>query len=647
MPLFNDFGDYVHGIAGVGVYLNGQRLWDQAGGRAWLNNYELLTQRFDGGARLSSYIIPSKEWKDIKVAPITELYAKNNVWNIFYPDNGVEDSYGRHFPLAANGPVAYDGSYAMKTLYQSDGPWTIIDQFGNIKEFSSGNANQINIFSKDEIIWVDNRNIPHAIGLPVPTPVSSLFNWLKIGKIGNEFWQLYQDDFGRLLFHPFDSNDGYIVAPAGNTFGPDVFVVGNSCLFTWGLDQGETTLGFATIDLTSPRVPLKNTQVSVGEPMIRAFERPMWQAPFFSHSAKYGITSADKHVGNSIWIPSAEIHLAQETNMPLIVAPESEIPNWAYNVTVAYWCSGATIEELVGKVNQCLMLPEKPIIAYLDHTNWPQANPFKSDRVWPSIQCYKFPTEAISSFKTRLDECIRIVSSYELPMCLTTRFDDFNGDSTIMKTLECMPLYEDWLRNFNFVAHMPFSDRRGNAISANESLWKWATAFLYAIPFGRPNRYDYWRPEGESIEDILNNKFGQSRAAVVMEPYLREDILKKYSEDSTWPDLLFDLDVVRAQYPELITVNQCAEILNKVAWINRLSGWGLLRKDGGNHGSQPKTGISVSVDWLVNRDLGLGTDCLINCPSSTEGPEKAPANTTWPSLGQEFDLDNWVAPVEP
>jgi hypothetical protein len=115
-----------------------------------------------------------------------------------------------------------------------------------------------------------------------------------------------------------------------------------------------------------------------------------------------------------------------------------------------------------------------------------------------------------------------------------------------------------------------------------------------------------------------------------------------------WPNLKDQLDEIRNQYPELITVDECVAIVNKLAWDNRSTGWGLLRKESGNHGSQPKTGISCSVDWIINKNLELGTDCLVSTPSSTEGPEKDIATPNWPEEGDDnFNIDNWTEPVEP
>lgn len=84
-------------------------------------------------------------------------------------------------------------------------------------------------------------------------------------------------------------------------------------------------------------------------------------------------------------------------------------------------------------------------------------------------------------------------------------------------------------------------------------------------------------------------------------------------------------------------------IINEVAWIAG-NDWGLLAKPNGNHGAQPQTGILCSVDWLVNKRLKKGLDCLVAAPSSTDGTLGI-ATPTWHE-GEDFDLDRWVEPVK-
>lgn len=105
------------------------------------------------------------------------------------------------------------------------------------------------------------------------------------------------------------------------------------------------------------------------------------------------------------------------------------------------------------------------------------------------------------------------------------------------------------------------------------------------------------------------------------------------------------LQRVRAKYPEKIDAVQAVAILNETTWEHRDEGLGLLRKDGGNHGPQPTTGILCSCDWIVNSKTGTGGDCLVKGPDSTIG-ELNIATPTW-NDGTPFDQSHFVQPVAP
>lgn len=444
---------------------------------------------------------------------------------------------------------------------------------------------------------------------------------------------------------------------------PNFHKEGNKISISWYFFRNPTSYKACFLWLTEEelRALLPDEEpVPIEDIMIPSFERPMWQAPFFSHHSRYGDTSIEKHVGNSIWVPASEIERVKSLGQPLIVHPDTEIPDWAYNTIIAYWVSGATVSELIDEVIDCLTLSEKPIIAYLDNRDWPEQNPFYSslgsDRIWPSIQAYRAPNESLVDFKYEMDEVITRVNSYKVPMGLTTRFDDFNGSGSISKTLECMPFYEEWLRLWNFVVHMPFSDRRGNAISNNESLWSWARAFQFAIPSSRPNRFDYWRPDNSEIEDILKNKLNQSRAAIVLEPYLREDILNKYENGDTGGDEEPDINepLLRQVLEQAWDKHGGAPgggnpkrgiILNEAAYnYNREVGSenvGLSRKESGSYVLQPDTDEKIAHDIIqVKPPEGKIFSTMYDC-----------FDDNGVQLGEADQHNNpdriWIAPVKP
>ena len=659
--IVNSKGEWAGGEKGPIVSFIKNILQSSAGAVKFLNDDELLFQDYhDGVAKLGSHNVRTGIRTKVADYGLTELTAGNNFWARWFSGPGPEEalgittSKGLHLRKAwMPSLITLDGSFAFKEDYQSTGPWYVQFPDDSRQLLSANEITEVNLLDKRQVVFRGNNGLMTGINLTfdLKQPLTRNYYSLRVIKVNNEYWYLYQAEGGRLLFHPIGDEYGYLLAPENSeVFRPHAAQFStHSVMVAWATREDELPELQLTriVDIESSRVKLTPTvSPIVNDIMIPAFEKPIWQAPFFSHSDQYGDTPLDKHVGNAIWLRTSDKSHNPGT-LPLITAVNTNVNDVDQNLTVAYWEGSGTIQELLERIRIASAYPEKPIIAYLDGDGWPTTNPFSSDRVWPAIQAYCSPNESLSHFEVRITDIINRVQGYKLPIVLTSRFDDFNGSQSIDNIIACMPLYEKWIRNFNFVGHMPFSDRRGNAISSNENLWLWARRFQYAIPAGRPNRFDYWRPAGMSEKQVLDNKLHQSRAAVVLEPYLRDYILNfdNGSESLEWPDLLPLVKEVRAKYPEKITCDECVKVVNEVAkHAPAQYEFGLLEKKSGNHGTL-SNGTKCSVDWIVSRKLGKGCDCLISCPNSQDGPEKDVANPTWTMSPEEFDLTKWVEPT--
>jgi hypothetical protein len=99
---------------------------------------------------------------------------------------------------------------------------------------------------------------------------------------------------------------------------------------------------------------------------------------------------------------------------------------------------------------------------------------------------------------------------------------------------------------------------------------------------------------------------------------------------------------VRARVDGLPTPEQLGQMLNEVAWRNRLAGWGLSRKNGGNRVPFPGGG-TIAADILHHQP----TDTLWDVFNAATGPD-ATATATWGQTEHHHDPDRpWVAPVQP
>jgi hypothetical protein len=108
--------------------------------------------------------------------------------------------------------------------------------------------------------------------------------------------------------------------------------------------------------------------------------------------------------------------------------------------------------------------------------------------------------------------------------------------------------------------------------------------------------------------------------------------------------LLPTLQQIRPEYPTPMSPAQLAEYLNRVAWIHRAEGWGLLRKDAGNRCPAPQ-GVFVACDILVYAPTAWHFDVIIDAggASTPAWTDKGPCD---PSISG-CDMARFVAPIDP
>jgi len=617
-----------------------------ADGKNWFNDNQIFSLGFSvngegflAGRRIVMFILNRDgSFREIgERFGINEYCAGGNSWAVLAYDAPGAAGYTLYnntiFPSIIPIDFSSDGWFAYKTQPTNLGlclsapganPNPAADQIEppNVK------CEDVQLFPSGGILYrvgnvIKQRGLANFPSV-VKTTVNS-FGQLRAFVWQGEWWILYQEniDLGRSLTHPADELSGYVfVTDKKDCNRPDAAEQADTSLLIVYSDEADTErpgdIQTKLFNVTDPRVNFGSISLpppSTGETMIASFERPMWQAPFFSHHPRYGDTSSDRHVGNAIYVDHDDNNAERLLSLgyPLIVnVDHPRAKELSLNLTIAWFVSGGSMQELEALVNVVgREYEEKPIIAYLDGRNWFPNQDWITDRVWPAIQAYRFPNEPLESFTENVGKAIIVANSHNRPMCLVSRFDDFNAQSTVNNILECMPHYEAWLRTYQFVAHMPFSDRRGNAIAINPLLWNQARAFQFAIPSQRPNRFDYWRPTDSSIKDILINKLGQSRAAVVLEPYLREHILEEKPEpppvgDNEEPDI--NEPLLRALVEEawdkfnLATEHNRGVALNWIGWRynEEVSNEhvGLSRKQGGANVEQPHTGELIAHDII-------------------------------------------------
>src|SRR3954452_4732673 len=101
--------------------------------------------------------------------------------------------------------------------------------------------------------------------------------------------------------------------------------------------------------------------------------------------------------------------------------------------------------------------------------------------------------------------------------------------------------------------------------------------------------------------------------------------------------LLPTLQQLRPEYPTPMSKPQIGELLNRVAWLHRSEGWGVLRKETGNNCPHP-SGVLISCDILMYQPTGEIFDVLADSDFA--------ASPIWLDKGP-LDVSRFVAPVRP
>jgi hypothetical protein len=540
MPILNYKGDILAGGGGSQGSVNKKPFpFATFGGGTWLNDNLVLLQvpRPDPQkGELGVWFPGNPEPAQFFGVAANDFAANGNAYVAWHPSRGVfgdltlrltgqllsELSIAGTCGVRAVGP---NGSIAYIPNRQVGTGLRLVDPDGTVTDIPNIEPYDVQVLGKQQVIWKHG-----AYGRPVPKPACPDAMGVILVPASDGDWLVYWSETTGFIAQLDGAADGYILGTTPTFYNHDAKLVNNEVMIAWSITNGEapTDVFFSPLNRSLPRVPLVPNIQPVD---IKPLPRKTWISPFFSHSDKYGDTPLSEFTGNAITVttdaadPNPELNRIRNLGYPMIIGlgnPNVDPIN--LNQTIAWWVSGATLDELHKNVNVAMTMPEKPIIAYLDNLGWPLSKPdWITNRVWPSIQAYRLPNEDLHQFEIRMDSAILTVSNYGNPMFLTPRFDDFNGQGSIAQTMEVMPLYDTWLRHFLIVGFMPFSDRRGNGIARNPILHTQAKAFLDANP-ARPNRYDYWIPSS-GVATALRNKLAQTTETIVLLPEEKKYIL--------------------------------------------------------------------------------------------------------------------------
>lgn len=307
--------------------------------------------------------------------------------------------------------------------------------------------------------------------------------------------------------------------------------------------------------ITAPPPPPPPDPPTDPSPTPRAFPGPIWVAPYHSHTPRWGETT--DHVGNAVLLhrwPESQTpfearayarRVGTETRLPLILDADSYSADVA-SLCVALYVHAATAAEGLTTVQawerQITLgaLPDVPIILYIDAPDpWtPEvltSSALDRSRHWLSPQCYRAVTETLPAFEFRATGLLDWLSRDHWRLAPTVQAYDRNVPQPEVRLLETLRLAGDWVRPFNLVGLLPFSDRRSGTLADGTpvggmtvypSLREEVRSWLARMSEERPNRYDFWSPRFVTQDDQIRNKLKQTRPRVWLSQADKDRILQ-------------------------------------------------------------------------------------------------------------------------
>ena len=551
--LLNEKGEALCGAGGVPASVDGRPLPVSVGGFAWLDADTVVGQ--DGsdaaGWKVVALNVRTSTKNVLASTGASDVVGGGGRWQADLKTNPTRcfGSLGDK-PGACVYAAGPGGTIAWKRSYQAPSGLTLSSPGVPDVDVPDANPLDVHVLGPGMAVWSEPGRL-RAIGRPVPTTARPAGRTRVVTAAGDE-WLVYFAEGTGLVAEV--QGEGYVLEPRAVAFNHDAVAVGDEVIVGWSTTQGERAGDLVTCAVsrqggvrflidpegTGRQVPLWQSfaasgpsgQTSGPVATVRAHPRKLWMAPFYSFSERYGDTPIDRYrtyanaitvVGDDRAAVPRDLARLYPLGLPLIVdgSLSADMVAPYLGTIVAWWVAGATAAALESAVALATSLPEKPIIAYLDHgldVDWPATRPaWISSRVWPGIQCYRLAGESIAAMQDRMERLCARIASYGVYAVLTPRFDDVNGQQTVSFTLEAMALYCDLIQRFPICGLMPFADRRGTGIAKDGSLLGWAQALANANPT-RPNRYDYWQPTSTDLSTVLRNKLGQTTELIVLTP---------------------------------------------------------------------------------------------------------------------------------
>jgi hypothetical protein len=484
---YNSLGNYAGGIGNSIVSIDKNPISHNSGcsnDPQWLFDDTLIYQNNNGPSFLETYHVPSGNKTRVSNEGATTLIAKYGVWMAYLASGLHETRINDDFRIQFTRPWSIGKDLTLLLSNFENTELYLYNIYGERLRTMVLSAPLLEAFHLDaskisfklvtgQFFW---NEIEFAL-LPNPFNIKAIDN----------YYLVYQTD-GIAVVHN-KQYMGWKSGTDGNTHRPDAFIGANDIHVVYaespaGIPDSIKAMSFPLSSSSSVKDPLPLPTKN------NAYPRRIFFCPYQSYNTRpdWGIT--DRYIGNVV-MPDPEFYASMEL---ALIQPYGKINLNFINTTLAYYLHGKdnidiSKDDYNNLVNN---YPEKPIIFYLDNDVWPDTLPswINPKRTWLGVQVYRNQFESLVNFENRAYKNVLHASTFDLPLVLTPMFYDrsYHNLNTI---IECMPFYDELIREFFIIGVMPFSDCRPGGMKTYPILYDYAQAIYDAIS-ERPNRYDYW-----------------------------------------------------------------------------------------------------------------------------------------------------------
>lgn len=256
----NTLGQVAQGVGGGIAAYDDHAVAQPAGGTAWITDDEIVYQVCANGCQIQKFNVRTGQYSTASPSGANDLYAGGGVWAAWLGGAGVFTSTGITLPESGLGPVGPDGAIAVKVLRNSFGPWDVLERDGSRWRLTDCDAHDIQLLGAHRAVFMCGNTV-QANGLPAPSMVlPGTLWWTRTTFVNGQPWVMYQSERAgaRLLVHPYDSLQGYVVTQGGNSYAPDFMQFGSKLRVAYATVASEAPgqVVVTDIDLSAPRVNL-------------------------------------------------------------------------------------------------------------------------------------------------------------------------------------------------------------------------------------------------------------------------------------------------------------------------------------------------------------------------------------------------------